>query len=774
MEPIDPEPAEGDMRRWRVTVRGTVQGVGFRPFTHQTARHLGLGGWVRNAGSAVVIEVEGPIGQLDEFRRSLEWGAPALSFVEEISITDVEPQGRRKFEIVESENEAGQVLVTPDAAACVDCLTEIGDPTERRYRYPFTNCTNCGPRFTIVEDVPYDRRNTTMASFVMCDGCRAEYSDPADRRFHAQPVCCPQCGPSLAFTDADGMNLLADVGEGEGVAHDPIHAAAMALRHAKIVAVKGLGGYHLAALACSEEAVGRLRNRKHREDKPFAVMVADVESARALCEVSEIEEGVLVDPARPIVIMGRRTDSGVASAVAPHASELGVMLPYTPLHLLLLEAVGAPIVLTSANVSDEPIAFRDDDALHRLAAIADGFLTHDRLIRTRTDDSVVREIDRQPMMLRRSRGYVPRAIRLPINAPRPILACGAELKNTVTLAEGDQALLSHHIGDLKNVETHTAFVDAIDHFGRLFRITPEVVAHDLHPGYLSTALALEMDDVDLVAVQHHHAHIAACMVDNEHSEPVIGVAFDGLGYGTDDTMWGGEFLVADLVDFERVGWFEPVTLPGGDAVMHQPWRMTAAYLERLGEAQAADIAIAGRQPRWQDVVALTRSDLAGPTTTSVGRLFDAVAALVGVRDTVTYEGQAAVELEQFVDPHEQRAYSATIDGHATFIVRGSDLVASALSDLRHGVEANRIAARFHLGLADITVAAVDRIRQAGGPSTVALSGGVFMNKVLLVRVIQGLEQQGFRVLRHRRVPPNDGCISLGQAAVAAARDVAGR
>ncbi len=752
--------AGGRIRRQRVTVRGVVQGVGFRPFVHRAAGGLGLGGWVRNAGSTVVIEVEGDEDRIDDFRRALEVDTPPLALVHEISAVDLEPIGHRAFEIIRSEDEISeQVLVTPDATTCSDCLAEIGDPVERRHRYAFTNCTNCGPRFTIVEDVPYDRDNTTMSSFEMCADCRAEYSDPSDRRFHAQPVCCPACGPTLSLVDAAG----ASAGE------DALRSAANLLQDDKIVAVKGLGGYHLAALARSDEAVARLRSRKLREEKPFAVMVDGLDGARDLCEVGEVDKEMLLDIARPIVVMPRRIDSGIAAAVAPNTSDLGVMLPYTPLHTLMLEASGGPIVLTSGNVSDEPIAYRDEDARERLADIADAFLTHDRPIRTRTDDSVVREIAGKPMMMRRSRGYVPTPIHLPVRARRPILACGAELKNTVTIALGDQAVLSHHIGDLKNLETYTSFLDAIEHFERLFHVTPEVVAHDLHPSYLSTTFARDIAGVDLVGVQHHHAHVAACMVDNATSATVIGVAFDGLGYGPDGTVWGGEFLVADLTAFERVGCLEPIALPGGDAVMREPWRMAAAYLVHLGEADATDIALAHRQSRWQDVVALARSDLAGPTT-SAGRLFDAIAALIGVRDTVSYEGQAAIELEQLVDPSEQRGYVAPLDGDSPFSVRGSALFAAALADLRAGVDVGRIAARFHIGLADAVALACDRIRESGGPSTVALSGGVFLNKVLSERVIAGLEQLGFRVLRHRGVPPNDGCISLGQVAVAAARD----
>ncbi len=748
-------------QRHRITVRGTVQGVGFRPFVHQVAGDLALGGWVKNVGSTVLIEVEGQPSGLHSFREMLENHPPRLANVDQISTVQLDAVGYRGFEILRSEKSLDEkVLVTPDAAACADCLAEIADPAARRYGYAFTNCTNCGPRFTIVADIPYDRINTTMAPFSMCADCQAEYHDPNDRRFHAQPICCPACGPTLSLVKASRQSLGGNA----------LQEAATLLRDNKVVAIKGLGGFHLAVLANSELAVNRLRARKHREDKPFAVMVCDLEAAQALCEVSDTEAALLSSPARPIVLLSRRANAGIASGVAPLTSDLGLILPYTPLHSLLLDAVGGPIVLTSGNVSDEPIAFHDQEAEEQLGGIADAFLTHNRGIRTRTDDSVVRVVAGSAMTVRRSRGYVPNPIQLPVEARRPILACGAELKNTITFARGNQALLSHHIGDLKNLETYNSFLGAVEHFERLFGIIPEVVAHDLHPGYLSTSFAQELSGVDLVAVQHHHAHIGACMVDNDHSDPVIGVAFDGLGYGSDGTMWGGEFLVADLLDFERMAWFEPVPLLGGDAVMSEPWRMAAAYLDLLGEAESPDVEVALRQPRWNDVVRLASSDLAGPPTSSVGRLFDAIAALVGVRDVVNYEGQAAVELEQIVDPHETDAYSARFDGNNTFTVRGSDFVASALADLRGGVDKRRIAARFHRGLAETVVAACDRVRETGGPQTVALSGGVFLNKVLLEHVIAGLEEKQFHVLSHRRVPPNDGCISLGQAAVAAARD----
>ncbi len=746
-------------RRHRIYVRGTVQGVGFRPFVHQAAADLGLVGWVRNEGSSVAIEVEGPGERLADFRNALEGSPPPLAEVLEVLVTPIEPVGETVFQVLASERRDEPVQVASDIATCADCLAEVLDPDDRRHGYAFTNCTNCGPRFTIVDQVPYDRTNTTMSAFTMCEACRAEYEDTSNRRFHAQPTCCPDCGPSLTLTDLspDGPPP-----------NDPIDRAAARLLDGEVLAVKGLGGYHLAVLADSESAVERLRSRKHREDKPFAVMVPDLDAAQGLCEVDAIGEDLLTDPARPIVLLRRRPDCPIADAVGPHTTEVGLMLPYTPLHHLLLRAVGRPLVLTSGNASDEPIAYRDDDARRRLAGIADAILSHDRPIRIRTDDSVVRSVAGQPMAIRRSRGFVPDSLRLPVPTRRPVLGVGAELKSTVALADGDRAVVSHHIGDLRHLETHGSFLEAIEHLGRLFQIEPQVVAHDLHPDYLSTAHATGIEGVDLVGVQHHHAHVAACLVDNGRTDEVIGVAFDGTGHGTDGTSWGGEFLVADLAASTRRGHLEVLPLPGGDAAMREPWRMAAVHLAHLGDPMA-ETPLRGRQPSWDDVVALAGSDLAGRTS-SAGRLFDAVAALVGVRDVANYEGQAAIEFEQRVDPSETGAYRAGLFDDGTLVVRGSDLFAAALDDLRTGIDVGRIAARFHHGLADAVVETCDRIRADGGPEVVALTGGVFLNRVLLTRAVEGLEGCGFEVLRHREIPPNDGGISLGQVAVAAAFD----
>jgi hydrogenase maturation protein HypF len=743
--------------RTAVRVEGVVQGVGFRPFVYALATGLGLTGLVGNDLDGVFAEVEGPQAAVAEFLRRLERDAPPLARIERVTTTAITPRQTAVFVIVASDAQTGRrrTLVSADTATCADCLRELSDPADRRHKYPFINCTNCGPRFTIVRDVPYDRPLTTMAPFTMCERCAAEYHDPADRRFHAQPVCCPACGPRLAL---------------DGDSQDPLPAAAELLRRGRILAVKGLGGYHLAADAACEQAVAALRQRKHREDKPFAVMAADLAAAVELAEVDAVAAALLTSPARPIVLLPRREKAGPGTAVAPATApgnrQLGVMLPYTPLHHLLLEAVARPIVLTSGNVSDEPIVYRDDEARETLKGIADAFVTHDRAIHVRTDDSVARAFRGRPMLLRRSRGYVPEPLSLKTGFPRPVLACGAELKNTFCLARGRHAFVSHHIGDLENAETLRSFTEGIEHFRRLFDIDPQVVAHDLHPEYLSTKYALELDDVDLEPVQHHHAHIASCLADNGEAGPVIGVAFDGTGYGTDGTIWGGEFLAAGLATFERGGHLAPVPMPGGAAAIRQPWRMAAAYVE--------DADVARRHPdQWPAVVAMAAKGINSPLTSSAGRLFDAAAAILGVRDTINYEGQAAVELEQLAEtltPAEAEAYPARLEtGEGPFTIRGSDLLHAVIEDRTGRVPAPVIASRFHHGVAALIEAGCVLMRERYDLGTVALSGGVFQNLLLLNATVARLEARGFRVLLHSRVPCNDGGISLGQAVIAASR-----
>ena len=771
--------------RTAVRVEGVVQGVGFRPFVYTLATGLGLTGLVGNDLDGVFVEVEGPLAAVSEFLLLLERDAPPLARIERVTTRAITPRRSASFAIAASEaagppgpgGAAGRrrTLVSADTATCADCLRELIDPADRRFGYPFINCTNCGPRFTIVRDVPYDRPLTTMAGFAMCEQCAAEYHDPADRRFHAQPTCCPACGPRLALLDPAGNAL-----DGE-----PLARAAELLRQGRVLAVKGLGGYHLAADAACEEAVALLRARKHREDKPFAVMAADLTAARRLAEVDTAAAGLLTSPARPIVLLPRRAEADLAAATAPGNRQLGIMLPYTPLHHLLLAAVAEdrqagqageaghtgtrPMVLTSGNVSDEPIVYRDEEALARLGGIADAFLTHDRAIHVRTDDSVVRAFRGRPMLLRRSRGYVPEPVVVASGFPRHVLACGAELKNTFCLARDRYVFVSHHIGDLENAETLRSFTEGIEHFRRLFDVDPQVVAHDLHPEYLSTKYAVELAEtspVRLEGVQHHHAHIASCLADNGAAGPVIGVAFDGTGFGTDDTIWGGEFLAADLTGFERGGHLAPVPMPGGAAAIRQPWRMAAAYLGP--SAEHLDV-VRRNQASWPAIVSMARRGVNSPPTSSAGRLFDAAAAVLGVRDAINYEGQAAVELEQLADPAETGAYPAALEAGHPFQARGSDLLHGVIDDLTSGVPAPVIAARFHHGVAALIEAGCLAMRDRYGLDAVALSGGVFQNLLLLHATVGRLEARGFRVLVHSRVPCNDGGISLGQAVVAAAR-----
>ncbi len=726
-----------DRVRLAVRITGVVQGVGFRPFVHALAARLDLSGHVGNDSTGVFAEIEGERAAVSEFLAAVREQAPPLATVGQVSSRELETQGTTGFRIMASPDGAGaNTLVAADSATCADCLRELHDPADRRYRYPFVNCTNCGPRFTIVRSVPYDRPMTTMAPFAMCADCAREYHDPADRRFHAQPVCCPACGPRLRLDGHPG---------------DPISSTVELLRQGAVVAIKGLGGYHLAVDASDEAATGKLRSRKHREDKPFAVMVPGLATARKLCEVDDAAERLLTERARPIVLLPSRRL--VAPSVAPGNKRLGVMLPYTPLHHLLLEEFGGPVVLTSANVSDEPIVHRDDDARRRLSGIADAFLWHDREIHIRTDDSVVRAFRGRTQLQRRSRGYVPEPVALGGKFARHVLACGAELKNTFCLVKDDHAVLSHHIGDLENFETLRSFTEGIEHFSRLFDIKPDVVAHDLHPEYLSTKYALDLTGVELVGVQHHHAHIASCLADNGEDGPVLGVAFDGTGYGPDGTIWGGEFLLADFAGFERLAQLTPVPMPGGAAAIRHPWRMAAAYVE-----DADGLAVFRRhEPDWASVVAMARRGVNSPLTSSAGRLFDAVSALLGVRDVVNYEGQAAIELEQLADPVEPGAYRAE---------ESVDLVAQVVEDLRAGVPAPVIAARFHNGMAELIRHTCVRLRDLTGVGTVALSGGVFQNVLLLDRAVEALEGKGFRVLTHSRVPTNDGGVSLGQAVIA--------
>ncbi len=729
------------IERRRLRITGVVQGVGFRPFVHGLASCRGLCGFVLNDGRGVVVEIEGAPEALDELTAAIRAEAPSLARVDALTAEQIEVRGEEGFRIERSAGGEATAVVPADVATCDGCLRELFAPTDRRHRYPFINCTQCGPRLTIVERVPYDRPNTTMARFEMCERCRAEYEDPTDRRFHAEPIACPDCGPRLRLEPGESPAATLAAATGEAA----LAAAVELIRSSGVVAVKGLGGYHLACDAASDRAVGELRQRKRRDEKPFALMTADPE---ALVELDPEERELLHSRRRPIVLARRRPGAPVAAAIAPGSPWLGLMLPYTPLHHLLWAEVGGPMVMTSGNLSDEPIAYEDDDARRRLAGVADAFLAHDRPIHRRCEDSVVRP--RLP--IRRSRGFTPDSLPLPLPARAPIVAAGAELKSTFCVARGSQAFLSPHLGDLDTEAAYRAFRADLELYLEMLAVRPELIAHDLHPDYLSTRWALEQG-AETVAVQHHHAHAAACLAEHGEASPALAVVFDGTGYGTDGTLWGGELLRCDLEGFERLAHLEPVPLPGGEAAIREPWRAAASYLERAGRPVPFE--------RWR----LVRESLKlnPPLSSGAGRLFDAASALLGVREEVSYEGQAAIELEHLAGEVESEPYHCRVEEG---LIRGADLIAAVHDDLAGGRPREEIAAAFHEGVA---AAAAIACAAAAHPRTVVLSGGSFQNLRLLESTRTRLANLGFRVLSHRLVPPNDGGISYGQAAIAVRR-----
>jgi len=765
------------IERRRIIIQGIVQGVGFRPFVYGQALHRNLVGFVLNDSAGVTIEVEGSPDALDGFQRALREKAPPLARIDSLIIEPVEPCYETAFIIAHSQaGSERHALISPDTATCDDCLRELFDPADRRYHYPFINCTNCGPRFTIVKDVPYDRDKTTMRIFPMCPACQAEYEDPLNRRFHAQPNACPTCGPQTHFI------TLSD--------HNPITTAAQHLAAGSILAIKGLGGYHLACDALNTEAVQRLRQRKHREAKPFALMVPDLETARRLCQVSDAEAVLLQSHRRPIVLLSQRPDCPVAPAVAPAYNTLGIMLPYTPLHHVLLHAFAeqiqpgqlAVLVMTSGNLSDEPIAYQDEDARQRLASIAEGMLAHNRDIHMRCDDTVIRITAGGEQIMRRSRSYVPEPLSLPFDLPAPLLACGGHLKNTFCLGKGQQAFVSHHIGDLENLETLTSFREGIEHFKRLFDIYPKAVAYDLHPEYLATKYALDMDIPRKIGVQHHHAHIASVLAEHRIQGPVIGLAADGTGYGTDGAVWGCEIMSAHLLGFERLAHLAYVPLPGGDHAVRQPWRMAAVYLaQAYGDAFLdLDIPFVHQldRPKWHVLAQMIERGINSLPTSSLGRLFDAVAALIGLRNEVLYEGQAAIELEILAQQQEKGIHEGqSIIYPFTISTRDqmpttldvAPMLRGIVSDIQQGVPASEIADRFHHSIAELLATVCFGTREQTGLNIIALSGGVFQNRLLLEQLVKRLEGMSFQVYVNRRVPPNDGGISLGQIAVAAAQ-----
>ncbi len=770
------------LRLARISVRGIVQGVGFRPFVYGLATKHNVKGWVCNTSEDVKIEVEGKAEAIEQFYLELQTKAPPLAHIEDVTISYHPPIGYKKFEIRHSTVEEGKYqLISPDIATCQACLSELLNPSNRRYRYPFTNCTNCGPRFTIIEDMPYDRPKTTMKHFKMCPQCQAEYDNPLDRRFHAQPNACPKCGPKVELVDNQGNPVCHSELSEES---DALARASQLLKEGKIIAIKGLGGFLLACDASNETAVKTLRERKRRLSKPFAIMVSNMNEIKKHCYVSSEEEKLLTSPQSPIVLMRWKADSSVSREVAPNLEYLGVMLPYTPLHHILLRDTGLPLVMTSGNLSEEPIAKDNDEALKRLSGIADYFLIHNRDIYSRYDDSVTMVERGISQLVRRARSYAPSPIHLTFNC-RQILACGAEIKNTFCLTRDNYAFLSQHIGDMENIETLEHFKNTISLYERLFRIEPEIIACDLHPDYLSTKYAQELGEsgIKLIPVQHHHAHIVSCMADNGLETPVIGVAFDGTGMGSDGHIWGGEFLVADYRSFNRVGHLEYLPLPGGDAAINRPYRITISYiLSLLGEnilSQGLGFMAEVSEIETEIINRQIEKGLNSPLTSSMGRLFDAVSALLGIRSEIDYEGQAAVELEMAAyachcEEHSDEAISSDKESYPyriivnkeVKIVQLRNLLSAIIEDLKQGIFPRRISLKFHNTIAEMTNEMCQLIADETGINRVALSGGVFQNRLLLRKTIGLLENSGFQVFTHRQVPCNDGGISLGQAVIA--------
>jgi len=755
-----------DVRR-QIEVAGIVQGVGFRPYVYRLATERHLVGNISNTTCGVTIEVQGPNDSVEDFVERLPVEAPPLSRITDVKIQQVPCNGESEFRILASRGgEAVHTLISPDVATCPYCLREMLDPKDRRFRYPFINCTNCGPRFTIVHDIPYDRPRTSMSVFPMCTVCQKEYDDPRDRRFHAQPNACWSCGPRVELWDRKGRRIAV---------RDPVAEAAAGLHAGMVVAVKGLGGFHLAADATSVAAVMLLRERKRRVEKPFAVMVPSLQVAEELCEVEEYAREALLSPQRPIVLLPWMKPTSIAEAVAPRNRYLGVFLPYTPLqHLLLADGGFTALVMTSGNLSEEPIAIRNDEAVERLSGLADYFLVHNRDILLRCDDSVVRGAAGVVRQVRRSRGYVPMPVFLKDDLP-PILAVGGELKNTICVTGGKHAFLSQHVGDLENAESYEFFEEAVAHLTKILEIKPEIVAHDLHPDYFSTKWALQQEGVKLVGVQHHHAHVASCMAENQLEGRVIGMALDGTGYGTDGHIWGGEVLTCDYENFHRAAHLEYVAMPGGASAIREPWRMAVAYLHKHFGPNFMRLEIPFVQQldgqKVELLLQMVRRGVNAPLTSSCGRLFDAEAALTGIRQQVNYEAQAAIELEMAIEGTEAtEPYPfELVANEDTWIINTKPMFEALIADLLRQESVSRISSRFHLGLAKVLVRVAGLIRGQESLTRVCLSGGTLQNRYLFEHLGRGLVESGFEVFTHREVPCGDGGLSLGQAMIAARR-----
>ena len=745
----------------KININGIVQGVGFRPFVYQLAATHQLKGRVANTSSGVFIHIEGPSPAIENFSRELTDNPPPLAHITQIDIKETRLKAYGDFSIRKSQSRGQRfTLIAPDVSTCDDCLKEMLDPGDRRYHYPFINCTNCGPRYTIIEDIPYDRPQTSMRLFQMCDLCQAEYDDPMDRRFHAQPNACPVCGPMVQLLDSTGATM---------VSKDPIADGVTLLKSGHILAVKGLGGFHLVVDAENQAAVKRLRQRKHREEKPLAVMSCDLDVIRQYAAPTPAEEQLLISPQRPIVLLPKKEPEILAEDVSPHSRFYGVMLPYTPLHHLLLKDSFRALVMTSGNMSEEPIAIDNQEALERLGMLADYFLLHNRDIYLRSDDSVVKMVGHGPRFFRRSRGYVPRPVFLK-KPVRSILACGAELKNTICLTRENQAFLSQHVGDLENLATFNFFKKAIGHLKRILDIKPEYIACDMHPDYLSTRYAREQTGIDVLEIQHHHAHIAACMAENQVEGPLIGLAFDGTGFGTDGHIWGGEILLAGFDRFERTAHLAYVPMPGGTAAIREPWRMAASYLFQAYGRDFLPLDLpffkTVQAHKVETIIEMIEKRINSPYTSSVGRLFDGVAAMVGLREKVAFEGQAAMELEMTADLSEKGVYEYALPRDKSMEIPVEPIIRGVVEDIQRQVHPSEISMKFHNTLICLFAEACTGIRRQTGFTQVALSGGVFQNTIMLSGLTKALEKKGFEVLSHTEVPSNDGGIALGQAVVA--------
>jgi len=752
--------------RKNIIIKGIVQGVGFRPFIHKLVQNYNLSGWVLNSNQGVEIEVEGKTEEIDSFVSNIKKKLPPLARIEKIEVNQLPLIGYKEFSIKKSivKEENSFVLVSPDISICEDCLQELFDTHNRRFRYPFINCTNCGPRFSIIKDIPYDRKKTTMNNFKMCSLCQGEYENIENRRYHAQPNACADCGPQVSLYQ-NKIKL-------EGI--DPIEKAVKLLKEGKIGAIKGLGGFHLACDATNNKAVARLRRLKNREAKPFAIMSFNLEKIMQYCKLGEKEKEWLVNRARPIVLLQKKVDSLISPLAAPRNNYLGVMLPYTPLHYLLLKDNFTALIMTSGNNTDQPIIGDNLEALEKLDGIVDFFLSYNRDIFNRCDDSVIKIINDNKVFFRKSRGFVPHPIILDFKL-KEVLALGGELKNTISFSKENYIFLSQYLGDLKSVETLEFFKESIKSFKKMFRANPEIIACDLHPDYLSTQYAEEIkvkEGLKVVKIQHHHAHIVSCMAENNVKEKVIGVAYDGTGYGDDGNIWGGEFLLCDLKKYSRVGHLKYFPLPGGDKAIVEPWRMAYSYLYSIyggPKAKTLDIDFNRRMDydKLSIIEKMIDKNINSPLTSSCGRLFDAASSLIGIRDEISYEGQAAMELESFCAPGITERYKFSIyKEEEKFIIDPQEIFIDIIKDLKEGIDKKVMAAKFHNTVAEFTVDLCGRIRKDTGINEIALSGGVFQNKYLTEKVVFLLEDKGFKVYIQRKVPPNDGGISLGQAVVA--------